>query len=235
MPRCLTTASSGANADDDRGRLEGGQEVACSGFLLPVPPARPPAAASPRGRLATRPSSTRRRESARCLLPTVKARAFLARRCGRDGFLDRATVDPRIHPVIHATGADSSPARSDEEDEFMRAHRATTPDTPNFLHYYEEGMSLSRYLEGTRRAGARRKSSAASRSIIFLVCFQRRTNRRTCGDTSRAQRLPPAARRSHWVRRRSRIPATGTRHGDPSTGSAIRPRQARSRPCAGDL
>jgi predicted acetyltransferase len=37
--------------------------------------------------------------------------------------------------------------RRDEEDEFMRAHRATTPGTPNFLHYYEEGMSLSRYLE----------------------------------------------------------------------------------------
>jgi predicted acetyltransferase len=34
-----------------------------------------------------------------------------------------------------------------EEDEFMRAHRATTPEVPYFLHYYEEGMSLSRYLE----------------------------------------------------------------------------------------
>ena len=29
----------------------------------------------------------------------------------------------------------------------MRAHRATTPDVPHFLHHYEEGMSLSRYLE----------------------------------------------------------------------------------------
>ena len=37
--------------------------------------------------------------------------------------------------------------RRDEEDEFMRAHRATTPEAPYFLHYYEEGMSLSRYLE----------------------------------------------------------------------------------------
>ena len=35
----------------------------------------------------------------------------------------------------------------DEEDEFLRAHRATTPDVPNFLHWYEEGMSLGRYLE----------------------------------------------------------------------------------------
>jgi predicted acetyltransferase len=37
--------------------------------------------------------------------------------------------------------------RADEEAEFMRAHRATTPDVPNFLHYYEEGMAFARYLE----------------------------------------------------------------------------------------
>jgi hypothetical protein len=37
--------------------------------------------------------------------------------------------------------------RKDEEDEFIRAHHATTPEVPYFLHYYEEGMSLSRYLE----------------------------------------------------------------------------------------
>jgi predicted acetyltransferase len=35
----------------------------------------------------------------------------------------------------------------DEEAEFTRAHRATAPDVPYFLHYYEEGMSLGRYLE----------------------------------------------------------------------------------------
>jgi predicted acetyltransferase len=29
----------------------------------------------------------------------------------------------------------------------MRAHRATTPEVPFFLHYYQEGMSFSRYLE----------------------------------------------------------------------------------------
>jgi predicted acetyltransferase len=34
-----------------------------------------------------------------------------------------------------------------DEDELMRAHRATTPGDPNFLHYFEEGMSLGRYLE----------------------------------------------------------------------------------------
>ena len=35
----------------------------------------------------------------------------------------------------------------DEEDEFLRAHRATSPEVPNFLHHYEEGMPLARYLE----------------------------------------------------------------------------------------
>ena len=29
----------------------------------------------------------------------------------------------------------------------MRAHRATSPEVPNFLHYYKVGMPFSRYLE----------------------------------------------------------------------------------------
>jgi predicted acetyltransferase len=37
--------------------------------------------------------------------------------------------------------------RPDEEQEFLRAHRATTPEVPSFLHYYQEGMPFSRYLE----------------------------------------------------------------------------------------
>ena len=37
--------------------------------------------------------------------------------------------------------------REDEEEEFMRAHRATSPDVPSFLHYYTEGMPFRRYLE----------------------------------------------------------------------------------------
>jgi len=35
----------------------------------------------------------------------------------------------------------------DEEDEFLRAHRATSPQVPSFLHFYTEGMPLRRYLE----------------------------------------------------------------------------------------
>ena len=37
--------------------------------------------------------------------------------------------------------------RQSEEAEFLRAHRATSPSVPNFLHYYEEGMPFRRYLE----------------------------------------------------------------------------------------
>jgi predicted acetyltransferase len=35
----------------------------------------------------------------------------------------------------------------DEEQEFLRAHRATTPEVPNFLHYYQEGMPIGHYLD----------------------------------------------------------------------------------------
>ncbi|HSE44301.1 MAG TPA: GNAT family N-acetyltransferase [Gemmatimonadales bacterium] len=37
--------------------------------------------------------------------------------------------------------------QEDEEEEFLRAHRATSPEVPSFLHYYEEGMPFRRYLE----------------------------------------------------------------------------------------
>jgi predicted acetyltransferase len=37
--------------------------------------------------------------------------------------------------------------RQDEEEEFLNAHRATSPEVPYFLHYYKEGMPFSRYLE----------------------------------------------------------------------------------------
>jgi predicted acetyltransferase len=37
--------------------------------------------------------------------------------------------------------------RQAEEEEFLRAHRATSPEVPYFLHFYKEGMLFSRYLE----------------------------------------------------------------------------------------
>jgi predicted acetyltransferase len=38
-------------------------------------------------------------------------------------------------------------ARLDDEDEVMRAHRATSPDVPAFLHHYQDGMPFAQYLE----------------------------------------------------------------------------------------
>jgi predicted acetyltransferase len=35
----------------------------------------------------------------------------------------------------------------DEEPEFLRAHRATSPEVPYFLHHYHDGMPFRRYLE----------------------------------------------------------------------------------------
>ena len=37
--------------------------------------------------------------------------------------------------------------REDEEEEFLRAHRATSPEVPSFLQYYEDGMPFRRYLD----------------------------------------------------------------------------------------
>jgi predicted acetyltransferase len=37
--------------------------------------------------------------------------------------------------------------RLDEEREFLRARRAATPEFPNFVQYYEEGMPFARYLQ----------------------------------------------------------------------------------------
>ena len=37
--------------------------------------------------------------------------------------------------------------RADEEQEFLRAHRATTPEWPTFLHQYQDGMPFAQYLE----------------------------------------------------------------------------------------
>ncbi|MFT3761381.1 MAG: GNAT family N-acetyltransferase [Pseudoxanthomonas sp.] len=40
--------------------------------------------------------------------------------------------------------------RLDEEAEFLRAHRATTPGYPTFLHYHDEGMPFAAYLQRLR-------------------------------------------------------------------------------------
>lgn len=54
-----------------------------------------------------------------------------------------------VGDVVSASGPDLilRLPREDEEEEFLRAHHATSPGVPSFLHYYEEGMPFERYLE----------------------------------------------------------------------------------------
>ena len=95
-----------------------------------------------------------------------------------------------------------------EEDEFLRAHRATSPGVPAFFHYYEEGMSFRRYLgaaggTGTRRASSLRTTSRPRSSL-------RSPDSRIVGRVS----IPPlpqsvsrTSRWAHWLRRRPRVQA----------------------------
>jgi len=61
--------------------------------------------------------------------------------------------------------------REDEEDEFLRAHRATTPDVPSFLHYYEEGMSFPRYLERLKQCARGERLPPGHVASTFLFAF----------------------------------------------------------------
>jgi predicted acetyltransferase len=65
--------------------------------------------------------------------------------------------------------------RQDEEDEFIRAHRATSPEVPYFLHYYQEGMSFSRYLEvlGEQERGVNLPPNHVPSTFLFAFTGQR--------------------------------------------------------------
>jgi hypothetical protein len=55
--------------------------------------------------------------------------------------------------------------RADEEHEFLRAHRATSPEVPYFLHHYTEGMPFQPYLQyagRTERTGMMRLGKSLS-------------------------------------------------------------------------
>ena len=56
-----------------------------------------------------------------------------------------------------------------EEPEFLRAHHATTPGTPSFLHYYQEGMPFARYLDvlGQHARGENLPASHVSSTFLF--------------------------------------------------------------------
>jgi predicted acetyltransferase len=62
--------------------------------------------------------------------------------------------------------------RLDEEPEFLRAHRATTPDVSNFLHYYEEGMLFARYLQILEQRARGEEVPPGHVPSTFLFAFQ---------------------------------------------------------------
>src|SRR6185503_9749288 len=61
--------------------------------------------------------------------------------------------------------------RLSEESEFLRAHQATSPSAPNFLHYYEEGMSFRRYLEVLAEQERGEHLTANQVPATFLFAF----------------------------------------------------------------
>ena len=61
--------------------------------------------------------------------------------------------------------------RHDEEQEFLRAHRATTPEVPNFLHYFEEGMPFARYLARLERHARGEHLAPGQVPSTFLFAF----------------------------------------------------------------
>ena len=61
--------------------------------------------------------------------------------------------------------------RPAEEPEFLRAHRATSPSVPNFLHHYQEGMPFQRYLEILAEQARGEHLAADHVPATFLFAF----------------------------------------------------------------
>ena len=61
--------------------------------------------------------------------------------------------------------------REDEEEEFLRAHRATSPEVPDFLHHYRDGMAFRRYLEVLNAQAPGANLTPAQVPATFLFAF----------------------------------------------------------------
>ena len=57
----------------------------------------------------------------------------------------------------------------DEEHEFLRAHRATSPEVPFFLHHYSEGMRFRDYLQvlEDQRCGTNLRPNQVPATFLF--------------------------------------------------------------------
>jgi predicted acetyltransferase len=63
------------------------------------------------------------------------------------------------------------PLRAGDEEEFLRAHRATSPGYPSFLHNYQEGMPFGRYLEVLEEQRRGIGLSPGQVPSVFLFAF----------------------------------------------------------------
>jgi predicted acetyltransferase len=65
--------------------------------------------------------------------------------------------------------------REDEEEEFLRAHRATSPTYPSFLHYHEDGMAFGRYLQvlGEQERGEHLPPNHVPSTFLFAFAGSR--------------------------------------------------------------
>ena len=61
--------------------------------------------------------------------------------------------------------------RLDEEQEFLRAHRETTPDWPTFLHDYHEGMTFAVYLASLEQQARGENVPSDRVPSTFLFAF----------------------------------------------------------------
>lgn len=121
-----------------------------------------------------------------------------------------------------------------EEVEFLRAHHATTPTSPTFLHYYEEGMPLARYLEvlAERERGEHLPDGHVPSTSLFAFA-----EARIVGRVVIRHSLTPVLERlgGHRLRGGAGVPAAGVRDGDAAAGAGVLPRHARPAPCPGHL
>lgn len=61
--------------------------------------------------------------------------------------------------------------REDEAEELLRAHRLASPDIPNFLHFYADGLSLPEYLRVLAKQRAGRDLARGYVPETFLFAF----------------------------------------------------------------
>src|SRR5689334_11789123 len=64
---------------------------------------------------------------------------------------------------------------ADDGAELLRAHRATSPDAPSFLHFYSDGMPLSEYLDVLAywREGKHLPSDCVPETFLFAFAGRR--------------------------------------------------------------